>query len=204
MNGVIFMAFDTFDEGISLGGIRSKTEVRILICYLFATIKQPMTKETVIDALLERGLTNYFEASSCFDDLLKSGNIELSPDGDNTYTATTNGILISEQLEDSLALTVKERAIECALSLLEKEKKEKENKVTIEKTDNGYNVTCSISGGDMDLMSITLFLADSDQAKTVKKNFYKNPQLIYKVMLSAMTRNNDLLKDTLEDLSDIG
>lgn len=195
------MAFNTFDEGVSLGGIRSKTEIRILICYLFTSVKQPMSKETVVEALLERGLTNYFEASSCFDDLLKSGNIQSLENNPNLFEATANGRLISEQLEDSLALTVKERAIECAMTLLEKEKKEKENKVLIEKCSNGYNVKCIISGGDMELMSVSLFLADMEQARIVKKNFYKNPQLIYKIMLSAMTRNNSLVKDTLDDLS---
>lgn len=197
------MAFDTFDEGISLGGIRSKTEVRILICYLFTAVKQPMSKETVVDALLERGLTNYFEASSCFDDLVKSGSLALKEDSTKLYEVTANGRLISEQLENTLALTVKERAFECAMTLLENEKKEKENKVIIEKLENGYNVTCSISGGDIELMSISLYLADIEQARTVKKNFYKNPQLFYKVMLATMTRNNSLIQDALEDISGI-
>lgn len=194
------MAFDTFDEGISLGGIRSKTEIRILICYLFTSVKQPMSKETVLDALLVRGLTNYFEASSCFDDLVKSGNL-CSIEGTNLFSVTPNGKMISEQLEDSIAVTVKERAIECALSLLAQEKVEKENKVIIEKIPNGYNVKCSISGGDMELMSISLYVADSQQAKIIKKNFYKNPQLFYQVMLASMTRNSVFIRDTLEDLS---
>ncbi len=198
------MAFDTFDEGVSLGGIRSKTEVRILICYLFTTVKEPMSKETVLDALLEKGLTNYFEASSCFDDLVQSGNLCRVSEESELFTATSNGRMISEQLEDNLALTVKERAIECALTLLAQEKIEKENKVITERTENGYNIKCSISGGDMELMSVSLFVADNEQAKTVKKNFYKNPQLFYQVMLAAMTRNNTFIKDTLEDLSAIG
>ena len=204
MNGSDYMTFDTFDEGINLGGIRSKTEVRILICYLMTTIKQPMSKETVVEALLEKGLTNYFEASSCFDDLLKGGSIKELDNNPRMYQITDNGRLISNQLENSLVVTVKERAVECALALLEKEKKEKENKVIIEKLENGYNVKCIISGGDMELMSVSLFLADSEQAKIVKKNFYKNPQLIYKVMLATMTRNNSLIKDTLEDLTGLG
>ena len=44
------MAFDTFDEGISLGGMRSKTEIRTLICYLYKSVGKPMTK-----ALTEAG-----------------------------------------------------------------------------------------------------------------------------------------------------
>ncbi len=194
------MAFDTFDEGISLGGVRSKTEVRILICYLFTSVKQPMSKETVVDALLQKGLTNYFEASSCFDDLVKSGNLERLEESSRLYVATTNGKMISQQLENTLALTVRERAYECALALLEKERIEKENKVIIEKNENGYTVRCTISGGDMELMSVSMHLADAEQARTVKKNFYKNPQLFYKILLATMTRNNGLIKDTLEDL----
>lgn len=197
------MAFDTFDEGISLGGIRSKTEVRILICYLFTCIKQPMSKTTIINALLEKGLTNYFEASSCFDDLVNKGNLVISQEDDTLFVASDNARMISEQLKDNLAFTIKERALECVMSLLEKERREKENKVTTEKVENGYIVKCSISGGENDLMSISLFLADADQARIVKKNFYKNPQLVYKTLLATMTRNNILIKDTLDDLSGI-
>ena len=52
-------------------------------------------------------------------------------------------------------------------------------------------------------MKISLYLADSDQVKIVKKNFYKNPQLFYKVMLAVMTRNKSLIKDALEDLDNL-
>ena len=68
------MAFDTFDEGISLGGMRSRTEIRTLICYLFKSVGVPMAKDAVVNALMEKGLANYFETSASFDDLLKKGN----------------------------------------------------------------------------------------------------------------------------------
>ncbi|MDO5124381.1 MAG: DUF4364 family protein [Eubacteriales bacterium] len=197
------MAFDAFDEGIALGGVRSKTEVRILICYLLASVDVPMTKENVIDALLEKGLTNYFEASSCFDDLADRGNIKKLDDNPKYYVPTENGRTVARDLADNLPLTVRERAYECALNLLLQEKNERENKVSVEKCDHGYNMTCSISGGDMNLMEVSLFLADSDQVKTVKKNFYKNPQLFYKVMIAVMTRNKALIKDALQDLDNL-
>ena len=62
------MAFDTFDEGISPGGIRSKNEIRTLICYMLNSVNEPMSKNTVIEAVQKQGLANYFEVSSCFDD----------------------------------------------------------------------------------------------------------------------------------------
>lgn len=197
------MAYDAFDEGISLGGIRTKNEIRTLICYMFTTVNKPMSKEIVVNALLKRGLTNYFEASSCFDDLINNGNLTEYSEDNNLYTCTANGRVISEQLEDTLPLTAKERAIECALLLLEKERLERENKVTTEKADNGYYITCEISGGDMELMKLRMYMPDSNQAKAVKKNFYKNPQLIYEVLVATVTRNKELIKQALEDLDGI-
>ena len=85
------MAFDTFDEGISLGGMRSKTEIRTLICYLFKSVGVPMTKDAVVNALMEKGLANYFETSSSFDDLIRNGNIELVDEEKKRYFNTDNG-----------------------------------------------------------------------------------------------------------------
>lgn len=197
------MAFDTFDEGISLGGMRSKTEIRTLICYLFDKVNCPMKKETVINALQQKGLANYFESSSCFDDLYKNNNITIVDEEKKLYFITESGKMISRQLEDTLALTVKEKACECTLSLLEKERIEKENVVTINKTTNGYTVDCSISGGDMDLLTFSLYVPDINQARIVRKNFHKNPLMFYNVIVSMLTRNKGAVKEALTDLNSI-
>lgn len=197
------MSYDAFDEGISLGGMRTKNEIRTLICYMFTAVGKPMSKELVVNALLKKGLTNYFEASSCFDDLISNGNLKLDENSDKLYVPTVNGKIISEQLEDTLPLTAKERAFECALLLLEKERIERENKVTTEKADNGYYVTCEVSGGDMNLMELKMYMPDSNQAKSVKRNFYKNPQLVYEIMVATITRNKELIRQALEDLDNM-
>ncbi len=197
------MAFDTFDEGISLGGVRSKTEIRTLICYIFDRVGIPMKKDTVITALQQKGLANYFECSSSFDELLKSGNLEISDEEKKLYFISNSGKMIARQLEDTLAYTVKEKACEATLNLLEKERIEKENVVTITKVDNGYNVNCSISGGDMDLLKFSLYVPDINQARIVRKNFHKNPQLFYNVMIAMLTRNKGVVTETLKDLNSI-
>ncbi len=197
------MAFDTFDEGVSLGGMRSKTEIRTLICYMLKSVGSPMRKDTIVNALMEKGLANYFETSSSFDDLVRNGNIELADADKNLYKNTSNGDMIATQLEDTLAPTVKERAIECALSLLRQEQIESENKVTITKCENGYNVTCKISGGDMDLLSFTLYVPDITQARLIRKNFYKNPDMFYSVMIAMLTRNKREITEILEGLGSV-
>lgn len=197
------MAFDTFDEGIVLGGMRSKTEIRTLICYMLKSVGAPMGKEMIVNALMEKGLANYFETSSCFDDLIRHGNIKPYEENSSLYINTENGDMIATQLEDTLAPTVKERATECALSLLKKQQIESDNKVTIEKCENGYNVKCSISGGDMDLLRFTLYVPDINQARQIRKNFYKNPDMFYSVMIAMLTRNKCAVTEILDELGSV-
>ena len=196
------MAFDTFDEGIVPGGMRSKYEIRILICYPLNSIKEPVSKEIIVDSICEESLANYFETSSCFDDLIEKGNIiEEGSDGDiKTYTVSENGVMIANQLDTILAYTVKEKAYDCAINLLAQKKKERENSVEIVKTDMGYNVNCKISGGNLDLLSFSIFAPDMPQAQIIKKNFYENPTTFYKVILAMLTQNKESVGEALESL----
>ena len=192
------MSFDTFDEGINPGGMRSKNEIRILICYLIKSVKAPVSKELILESLQKDGLANYFEASACFDDLVKNRHITVNDN--NKYILTEDGMMIATQLEDSLAYTVKEKAFHCVMMLLEEEKTERENKVEIVKNERGYNVKCSITSEVLTILSLEFYVPDYEQAKLVKKNFRKNPELLYKTTISVLSKQKDLLTDTLKDL----
>ena len=196
------MAFDTFDEGVTLGGVRSKNEIRILICYLLNCVKENMDKELVVQAITIEELANYFEVSAAFDDLIKNGNIKESEivDGLQTYELTDNGKMIANQLESVLSYTVKEKAYVSAIKLLGEKKKHRENSVEIKKTENGFDVICKISGGDMDLLSFTLYAPNYEQAMVMKKNFYDSPSTVYKVMLALMTKDKENVGEALEEL----
>ena len=89
----------TFDEDVDFGGMRSKYEIRTLICYLFNSVGQPMDKSLVVEAIQKKRLANYFEISSCFDDLIKKNNIELVDEKDNLYYVTANGEMVAKELE---------------------------------------------------------------------------------------------------------
>lgn len=196
------MAFDTFDEGVMPGGIRSKNEIRILVCYLFNSVKENMDKELIIQSIIKEELANYFEISSAFDDLITNGNLKESKkiDGLQTFELTENGKMIANQLETTLAYTVKEKAYRCAVKLLGEKKKERENSVEIKKTENGFDVVCKISGGKVNLLSFTLYAPSFEQALTMKKSFYDNPSALYKTMLALMTKDKESVGEALEEL----
>lgn len=194
------MAFDTFDEGVSYGGVRSKNEIRTLICYLYNSINQPMDKNTVVEAIQEKGLANYFETTSCFDDLIKHKNIETVDEKNGMYFLTDNGKMVAEQLDFTLATSVKEKAYTCAIELLKQKRIEKENAVTISKIEKGYNVNCKISGGDVDLISLDIYAPDKNQAKIIKKYFHKDPETFYNIIMGSLTGNKEIITNTLEEI----
>ena len=196
------MNFDTLDEGIVPGGIRSKNEIRILICYMFNSINDKLSKDLVIEAVMQYELANYFELSSAFDELVNNGNLVEADtvDGEILYVISENGKMIAEQLESTVPYSVKQKAYNCAIKLLAEKKTKRDNKVEIIKTENGYNVKCIISGGEVELLSFTLYAPDFEQADIIKKNFYESPLTIYRVMLALMTKDKESVGEALEDV----
>lgn len=196
------MAFDTFDEGILPGGLRSKNEIKILICYLFNSVKENIDKEIVINSILNESLANYFELSSAFDELVLSGNLEEHKNniGEIDFILTDKGKMIANQLETTLAYTVKEKAYRCATKLLAQKKTERENKVEINKIENGFNVVFTISGGNTNLLTFTLYAPNYEQAQMMKNNFYDYPSTVYSVMLALVTKDKDSVGAALEEI----
>ena len=79
-------------------------------------------------------------------------------------------------------------------------KRETENTVSIKEIENGYQLNCKISGGDVDLLSFSLYVPDRLQADTVKENFQSNPDIIYECVLAVLTKDKNLAKDILNKL----
>ncbi len=197
------MEFDAFTAGVSLGGLRSKNDIKLLICYMLFSVGQPLSKDEVLSALQEKGLANYFEINDAFSDLLSNGNIQPDENNSSKFVITEAGKLIATQLDSALPISVREKALEATLSLLAKIKRESENTVTIKKEPAGYSVQCNISGGEeVDLLGISLVVPDNMQAELVKKNFQADPDLIYACTLALLTRDAGLIKNALETLQE--
>ena len=189
-------------EGIALGGLRSKHEIKVLMCYLFNSVKDKMSESVITEAIREYELANFFEVKAAFDELKRSDNLTEDEivDGEQTYRLTENGRLVAEQLESTLAYSVKEKALRCAIELLAERKTLRENFVDIVKTDDGFQVNCRVLGGETDLFSFTLYAPDEEMAEQMKKSFLSYPVTVYKTMLALMTKNREAIDDALEDI----
>ena len=179
------MEFDAFTAGIEPGGLRSKTDIKILICYILSSVNEPLSKKDISQIMQDNALANYFEIGDAIASLLKYENIR--EEQTDIYTICDTGRQIADNLDTTLSVSVRDKALKAAILLLARAKTERENKVVIEKIENGYNVTLHISGGETDMMKISLYVPDEKQAKLVKKHFHDSPENVYSVLLSVLT-----------------
>ena len=183
------MEFDAFDAGIELGGLRSRDDIRLLICYLLKSIDAPMTRQMLNDSMQEDGLANFFEVGQAIEELLKTGNITADIlDEDEVITVTEKGREAAELLQTSLPRTVREKAVNSAIRLVTRAKVERENKIEVRKEDDGgYTITFTLFDRGTELMKLSIYVVDSLQLEQVKQNFINDPVKVYSSIITSLT-----------------
>ncbi len=168
---------DAMSAGVNPGGLQSRTEIRVLICYLLTNSKVPLPLERVKEQLHFQGIANYFEVAFAIADLEENGNIGVAYEEDNLkfYVATGDCKNIAEALGNSVPLTVRERTVEIADKIIQRRTNERENRVTKEITEDGIYITCTCLDGSREMVSVKLLVPDDESADIVKENFLENP-----------------------------
>ena len=170
------MISDAMNAGVNPGGLQSRTEIRVLICYILNNISTPVPLDTVKEQLHFEGIANYFETAFAITELCESNNISVyEEDGISLYNLTDSGRSVCDALSQSLPQSVKDNSLKIANSIVNRRRNERENKVVFENNEFGVFVTCSVMEKDLELVSVKLLVPDEDTAKTVKENFLNNP-----------------------------
>lgn len=179
--------YDAFFEGVEPGGLRSKSEIRLLICYIICKIDSGITKNQLTEILCRKSLANYFEISQALSDVIRNGNIRSEfDDGEEMLFPTELGKVNTAQLEDDLPYTVKETALNAAVEMMTRFRRERENNIEIEPHGSGYDITVSVMDNDDRLLSVTLFVADNEQAQAVKEKFLRDPVKFYSTVVALL------------------
>ncbi len=184
-----FDEFDALDAGIEPGGLRSRFDIRILVCYLVSSLDSPISRAQIGEIAIEQGLANYFEVNQALTQLLENGSLTSEfADGDEFIEATAVGRESAKTLETHIPRVVREKAINAAIKLLTRAKNERENRIEVKKLDGGgYHVTFSIADKELDLMRLTVFVADEMQVETVRSNFLDDPVKLYSAIIATLT-----------------
>ena len=82
--------------------------------------------------------------------------------------------------------------------MLAKMRSKAQNKVEMEQTDIGVNVTCSVIDGDHPILTVSLLVPDMEQAELVKETFHENTLKIYSGSIALLTGDYKSVKEQFE------
>lgn len=176
--------FDAYTYGIEPGGLRSKSDINAIICYAVAKSKVKLTIKNICDTMVEGGIANYFEVMDAFSRLLK--NEIITEDEKGFLIPSHHCEQLLEIVERDLPLTIREKSINIATRLAAKEIYTKENRVDIEKSEIGFNVTMHITDKGQDFMVLTLNVPSMEQAEIIKDKFLDDPVKVYDNLVNSL------------------
>ena len=64
-----------------------------------------------------------------------------------------------------------------------------DTKIDITPVDNGYSIKCAVVEGNIELVSVSLFVTDKAQANQIKERFLDDPTRIYSGIIGLLTDN---------------
>lgn len=182
------MENNTFSQGVAPGGLREKTEIKLLICYILKALDRSLTRTQINEILQEYRIANYFEVNTAISELVTAGQLTSDlTDGDEEITITGRAKLDVRLLERDLPRSIREKAMKSALKILQRERIEKESIVEVIKLEHGYHVCFTVKDRDTELLKITVYVADESQIEIAKRNFYSNATEIYSGVISSLT-----------------
>ena len=174
--------------GVSLGGLFSTSEIKILICYILNAIDEPIPVDMVANVLHYEGIANAFEVSDAVVSLSTSGQIKATDESGQIYEITNNGRDTANTLKSSLSSVVKERAYLAVMKMFAKYKNAKDNHFEITHEDGATYLSCSAIDGGKPFITVKLLITDEDQGNVIKERFLENPSAIYSKIIEMLTQ----------------
>ena len=178
--------YDAFTEGVEPGGLRNRNEIKTLICYLVSHLDTPITKGQLNNIICEEGLANYFELNQALSEVIENGNVRTGDGEDPELYITEIGKQNTSTLEKDLPYKVRESALNAAVRLQIRLRREREHRIEIIQLEKGCNITMSVLDGEDELMTVTIFVADYEQALAVKEKFLSDPVSVYSNIISQL------------------
>lgn len=162
---------------------------KIIILYILDNSKKPLTTEQIVKFCEEFDDITYFDICIYIEDLKKNGFIEeVKEDLNMLYKITLEGFnTLKELLEliPGVNLYKLKKVINKNMVEINTEYAINSNIIPIKEGE--YKISCYIKDGNDELINITMYAGDKEQAKNISKKWAERSEEIYSKLLELMT-----------------
>lgn len=169
---------------------------KIIILYILEKNSKALTLEQITKFCEDFDDITYFDICSYIQELENNGYINESynESRDILYSITSSGLsTLQELLELIPGVNLHNIKKIINKNIIKIKTDFSIDNVVIPVKDDEFKVSCYIKDGNDELVNITMYAANKDQARNITKNWNNDAEEIYEKLLEMMT------KETLED-----
>ncbi|MEE0783091.1 MAG: DUF4364 family protein, partial [Negativibacillus sp.] len=185
--GVCGMSFNAFVGGVQPGGLTNDFEVKLLVCYLLDSLKQPLLFEQLGEIFQNTGLVNYFEFVEAVSELERTGQLTSSiQDGQQQLALTESGTVTAQTFYKTIPKSAREKALEEAKRLMEIQRCMDKVEITFAPATDGWTLRVVLRDIGSDLLDMSVFLPTEGECLRVKQQIESDPTSFYSRMLGLL------------------
>lgn len=178
--------------------ITDKSDVKIFILYLLMRIDRPVDFVTLNDIAVQDGYVGQIDFMNGFYELKDTNAISSrkSEDGEEMWEITPAGVTAAQTLKSSVMPEIMEKAARSALALISFKHRNTRISSTIKKDSSGkYVLNMVAKDGENEFMNVSLSFDSQHTAETMKNNFDRSPELVYRGLLGVLSGDINYLAD---------
>jgi len=167
---------------------------KIIILYILEKNSKPLTLEQIAKFCEDFDDITYFDICTYIQELKSNGYIEEKYIESSTlaYNITDSGLsTLNELLELIPGINLHNIRKIISKNIVKAKTDYSIDNVIVPVKDDAFKVTCTIKEDNDELVSITMYAANKDQARNITNNWNNNAQEIYDKLLEMMTKQTN-------------
>ena len=173
-----------------LGFIHDMLDVKVLILFVASHSNYPMTMQEIYELSFQDECLSYFDVCTAIPEMVRSGH--LREIGNERYTVTEKGREQGAITEDSIAYTVKIKAMAAVDEFNHRSRRQSQIRTRIKTTEKGEtSVVMSLENETGKLMKLELSVPGEQQAQAFAQRMAEMGENLYHIILGELIENGE-------------
>ena len=171
-------------------------EAEVLLAYFLNRSERPCTPAQLTEIATAEGVINYFVYNEAIEKMIENGSLILTEkEGTEVYELTEKGRNGANELKKIVLKSIRDRIYAAGLRLFAKLRSESSVDCQIEPLEKGCSVHTRFKDKNAELMDISIYATDEDQAAFIKSKIMKDPSGFYGKIIDYVISNEEYVPD---------
>ncbi len=172
------------------GFIHDMMDVKVLILFVAARVKYPMTTQELYELCYQDDCLSYFDVCTAVPEMVSSGHLQIL--SDERYEITEKGRQDGALTEDSIAFTVRQRAENAVTRFNRQLRRKSYIKTDLSQKETGdWGVQVALDDDMGNLMRLELYAPDQRQALRLQKALEQKTEFVYNFIMTELLEEED-------------